>query len=209
MESQTPENYTRMKNAETAIKSHEYSTLPYELQRQEIIWKKTEQKLNEWNDQLDKLQDILVPLEEDYGKHNAELQNEKKENDEAFYHVKKRIENVLAVEVSIDADISAEHLNSMAEKSMNVFLQDKKHIRECMESLSRLKYNREVENYFNEFKKMERKLKNEEDEYVSGKESLEKTEKEYTLQKQIIETEMDEFLKTYSMGEIYEMLEPH
>ncbi len=209
MESQTPENYTRMKNAETAIKSHEYSTLPYELQRQEIIWKKTEQKLNECNDQLDKLQDILVPLEEDYGKHNAELQNEKKENDEAFYHVKKRIENVLAVEVSIDADISAEHLNSMAEKSMNVFLQDKKHIRECMESLSRLKYNREVENYFNEFKKLERKLKNAEDEYVSGKESLEKTEKEYTLQKQIIETEMDEFLKTYSMGEIYEMLEPH
>lgn len=92
---------------------------------------------------------------------------------------------------------------------MHVFLQDKKHIRECMESLSRLKYNREVENYFNEFMELERKLKNAEDEYVAGKEILEKTEKEYTLQKHIIETEMDEFLKTYSMGEIYEVLEPH
>lgn len=209
MEAQQPESYTIMREAERIIRPRTYSTLKEWIDNQADEYEDLKKKIVVYNEQLEKLQDVSISLEGDYEKQDMQIHQRVEKTEKDLAVVRRRIEDALVVEIPSESEATADYLNSMAEARGQVCAEEKEHIGMCMEALRKLKYNREVENYFLRWEEVSLQLKKLEEQIAEGERRLEDAEEDYRQQKEKIEGKMGDFLKKYRMGEIYEKLEPH
>ncbi|MDE7323188.1 MAG: AAA family ATPase [Lachnospiraceae bacterium] len=209
MEAQPSESYTMMKDAEVFIKSQAYSGLKEWIENQTAQNEKRKKQLEECNERLETLQDISVSLEPDYEKQDMQVQSKIEKVEKDLLSIKKRMEEISIADMPDRAEDVAGYFKGIIEEKRQSFLKEKENIGMCIEALGKLKYNREVENYFLRWKEASDLLKEAEEAEKAGKKNLEEAEENYLHQKRKVEKEMEEFLQKYRMGEIYEKLEPH
>lgn len=207
MLSQQSECYNMMWETEGLIKTKTYSELCEWEQEQISIYEDIEKKTAECTEKLEELQDIEFYQKDYYEERDKMIQQYLENVKEEILAIRKRIEEVFSIEIT--PEIDEMYFCSIEKKSRKNLLAQKEHIQLCMESLKNLKYNREAENYFLRWKELSEEIKGAEEKTNKEEENLRHAEENYDLQKQKVEAEMEEFLKRYRMGELYEKLEPH
>lgn len=209
MEAQSLELYFMMKKKEQFIMSQPYVTLEEWIVNQKTVYEELNRKFAVCSEQLDELQDISLFQETDFEKQYLQIQRQIESTGKELLSVRNRLSDMLKMEISNEAEIPVANLEDVVKEKRKILLKEKEHIEACTECLRKLKYNREAENYFLQWKEVSESLKKAEKEAATGKKWVEETEEKYQQQKQKIEQEMEEFLQRYQMGEIYEKLEPH
>lgn len=208
MEAQQSASSTRIRDAELLIKQKTYSTLKDWIDSQTAEYEKLQNKISIYNEKLEKLYNISVLREAEYDKRDKQIQEQMEKTEKDLLPVRERIEKTLAIELPLEEDIMG-YLNGIADEKRKELLQEKEHINMCIEALGKLKYNREIENYFLRWKEIVGQLEEAAKAEKAEEKLLKKAEENYVQQKQSVENKMRNFLRKYQMGEIYEKLEPH
>lgn len=211
MESSSQKHFLIMQEQKETIIKYSYDeiqTLVVEKEKKKAVFSNNLEKCNM---ELKAYQDVSEALQYTLVEEKNILQEDIKNNSEEIELIAKRIKNSVMQsngEIDLKTMIGGDWKSKVKQRKEQ--LQDEQNIVErATEILSKLKYNREIENYFRRNQEAAQQLKASEEEKKRLESEVKKAVKEYQSSRNKIEKNLKSFFDGFQINDIYEKLEPH
>lgn len=197
-----------LKDYITRYSYEELQNLIYEVERKKEM---LSDKLVKYKADLTAYQDISESLNAEYIEQKesiqADIRNIKEEKNMIAERIKKSVFMPMENE-ELETAISSDWKEKVKQKEEEL-RNEKDSITKAIDILNQMKYNREIENYFQKNKEMAKQIEESGKEKNHREEELKEAEKEYKDSRDKIEENLKQFFKEFQISDLYEKLEPH
>lgn len=184
---------------------------------QNLIWKMEKEKeilsdkLIKYKTDLIAYQNISEALQETYAEQKEFIQVDLKNILEEEIKVTERIRNSAFLpkkNEELETVIRSDWKNEV--RQIEEELQsEKNNITRAIDILNQMKYNREIENYFQKSREMSQQVEECNKEKKQREQELKNAESEYEISKNKLEENLKQFFENFQINDLYEKLEPH
>ncbi|MCI8287892.1 MAG: hypothetical protein HFH89_09620 [Lachnospiraceae bacterium] len=168
-------------------------------------------ELMKYKADLTAYQDISESLQEVYAEQKesiqADIRNIMEEENIIAERIKKSVFMPMENE-ELETAISSDWKEQVKQKEEQL-RNEKDSIMKALGILNQMKYNREIENYFQKNKEMAQQIEESGKEKKQREEELKKAEREYKNSRDKIEKNLKQFFNEFQISDLYEKLEPH
>lgn len=211
VESFFKEYFDVIQNLKDYITKYSYEELRnqiYEMERKKEI---LSDELIKYKADLTAYQDISESLQEVYAEQKesiqADIRNIMEEENIIAERIKKSVFMPMENE-ELETAISSDWKEQVKQKEEQL-RNEKDSIMKALGILNQMKYNREIENYFQKNKEMAQQIEESGKEKKQREEELKKAEREYKNSRDKIEKNLKQFFNEFQISDLYEKLEPH
>ena len=168
-------------------------------------------KLAKCKTDLEAYQNVSDDLQQTFVEQKDILQGDIQNNLEETDLVARRINKAMTIleeSENLETIIRSDWKNRVKQKKEQL-QREQENIAKATEILNRLKYNREIENYFSKNQEVAQKVKKSEKEKEEREKGVEQAVLEYQKSRDRIEENLKGFFDNFQINDIYEKLEPH
>lgn len=168
-------------------------------------------KLKECNGELEQYEDVEEGVLQIFVKEREMCQKADNEMIQKAEFLADRVGKIISLSKKtrrMEASIE-ETWRKEADEKKRQLCEERQHVEKSLEMLHRMEYNREVENYFANYRILMRQLKESRSVREECQKGYEAAEKEYQTAKDRIESSLKSFFEDFPINDIYEKLEPH
>lgn len=211
VESSSQDRIMLIQNEKDYIIKYTYEELRNLVVEKEKEKKILSDKLEKCKTDLEAYQNVSDDLQQTYVEQKdilqGDIQNNLEERDLVAGRINKAM-TVLEESENLETIIRSDWKNRVKQKKEQL-QREQENIVKATEILNRMKYNREIENYFSKNQEMAQKVKKSEKEKEEREKEVEHAVREYQKSRDRIEENLKGFFDNYQINDIYEKLEPH